>query len=58
MNKYQSYSKEVRAMIPRAADLGIFRENPEEKNNPRCKYMKNVIQCKVVRLKVHYLSLT
>lgn len=44
MDKYQIYSKEVGAMLPRAVDLGIFRENSEEKIIPRCRYMKNVIQ--------------
>jgi len=43
MNEYQSYSKEVGVMLPRASDLGIFRANSEEKINPRGGYPKNVI---------------
>lgn len=31
MSKYQRYSKEGRAIVPKASDLGIFRENSEEK---------------------------
>lgn len=47
MDKYQIYSKEVGAMLPRAVDLGIFRENSEEKNNPKMQIHEkcNSTQC-------------